>query len=436
MDIKIHARTRNWALIVCLLFLQACASTSTIQTARMQYYSGQPDRALETLDGVNPDSKNRLLVQFDKGTIAFSEGRYRESSRALLQASETIKQLDFISVSEQSTALVTNDWATTYRGEYSERLWVHSLQMMNFLLLNEPESAAVEARQAIKLLDTHTKALRKDWFTRALVALSLEEANQLDSAHIEYNKLHQDADHVEGVARLAWNNAKRLGRKQAMKKIASGRDFNTIDSSIVVFVDTGRIPTKLVGSIPIDTDQFIAFPIYPEYPAISKEINVSLNGEAIPSAPITTNLISVARSSLSERGNKIALKSVVRAGVKNSIAKEARKEDTLLGMFVTAALYISELPDTRSWETLPGQLSMLVIPVKPGTHTLSVEVGSGSSRRTVMLDDINVQPGQRVFRTLNKATAAATSPETTPVTVPAAAPASTNAAAALAASAN
>ncbi len=421
MDTKIHARMRNWALIVCLLFLQACASTNTIQTARSQYFSGQHELALETLDEVSPDSRNRLLVEFDRGAIAFSAGRHRESSRALLQASSTLEQLDFISVSEQSKALVTNDWATAYRGESSERLWVHSLQMMNFLLLNEPESAAVEARQAIQLLGNHTEALKKDWFTRALVGLSLEQANQLDSAQIEYNKLHEDADFSEGIARLAWNNAKRLGRRSAMKKIASGRDFESYDSAIVVFVDAGRIPTKLAGSIAIDTDQFIAFPIYPEYPEISQAINASLNGEAVSSTPITTNLISVARSSLSERGNKIALKSVVRAGVKNAIAKEARKEDTLLGMFVTAALYITELPDTRSWETLPGQLSMLVIPVEPGTHTVTVEVGSGSSNRVVTLDNINVERGQRVFRTLHKPNLI--TPALTPQTVPASVPA-------------
>jgi len=373
----------------------------------MQYHSGQPDLALETLDEVNPDSKNRLLVQFDKGAIEFSAGRHRESSRALLQASDTIEQLDFISVSEQTTSLVTNDWATTYRGEYSERLWVHAIQMMNFLILNEPDSAAVEARRAIKLMGTHNKALRKDWFTRALIALSLEEANKFDSAHIEYQKLVDDAESSDGIAQLAWNNAKRLGRNSSMKKIAGGRDFNAFDSSIVVFVDAGRIPTKLAGSIPIDTDQFIGFPIYPEYPAISKPINVSLNGEPVSSTPITTNLITVARAALSERGNKLAVKSIARAAVKNELAKEARDEDTLLGFFVTAALYISELPDTRSWETLPGQLSMLVIPVKPGTHNLAVEVGNGPSKRVVTLDNINVQRGQRVFRSLNKPIAVA-----------------------------
>ena len=237
-----YARKRNWALIVCLLFLQACASTTTIKTARMQYFSGQPDRALETLDTVKPDSKSRLLVQFDKGSIAFAAGRYRESSRALLQASRMLDEFDYISVSEQSASLVTNDWSTTYRGETSERLWVHSLQMMNFLLLNEPESAAVEARQAIKLLDSHPKALKEDWFTRALIGLSFEAVNQFDSAHIEYDKLHKDAEYSDSIAHLAWNNAKRLGRQSAMNEMASGRDFKSFNSAIVVFVDAGHIP--------------------------------------------------------------------------------------------------------------------------------------------------------------------------------------------------
>jgi len=400
----VNARIRNWAVIACLLFLQACASTSAIQTARVQYFSGQPDRALETLNEVEPDSKSRLLVQFDKGSIAFAAGQHRLSSQALLQASQLMEELDYVSVSEQSASLVTNDWSSTYRGEYSERLWVHALQMMNFLLLKEAESAAVEARQALKLLESYPSALKEDWFTRALIGMSFEAANKLDSAHIEYNKLHADAEYSDGIAHLAWNNAKRLGRRSAVKKFAKDRQFESFDSAIVLFVDAGRIPSKLMGNILLDNDLHVAFPIYPAYPETAKKIDVTLNGEAISHTPITTNLISVARASLAERGKSLALKGALRAGVKNAIAKEARQEDSLLGALVTAALYITEIPDLRSWETLPAQLSMVVIPVEPGTHSLSIAVGSGSyTSREATLTDIEVKRGQRVFRTLHQA---------------------------------
>jgi len=34
-------------------------------------------------------------------------------------------------------------------------LWIHTFQMMNFLLLDQAESAAVEARQALKIYADH-----------------------------------------------------------------------------------------------------------------------------------------------------------------------------------------------------------------------------------------------------------------------------------------
>jgi hypothetical protein len=396
-----HARMRNWALMLCLLFLQACASTTTIQTARSQFFSGQTELALETLNEVAPSSKSRLLVQLDKGAIAFATGQYRESSRALLTASNLLDELDVVSVSEQTTSLVTNDWVTTYKGEYSERLWVHSLQMMNFLLLNEPESAAVEARQAIKLLDTYKDALKKDWFTRALIGLSFEAVGQLDSAHIEYKKLHKDAEQSSSIAHLAWNNAKHIGRHDDMKAMASGKQFDSFDSAVVLFINNGRIPAKLPGHILVDEDLQIAFPIYPEFATSLADISVSLNDAPVVHSPITTDLHTIAKASLAARGKRIAAKTALRAIAKKAVRDEARKEDALLGAFVSAALFIMEFPDIRSWETLPGSLSVVVIPVEPGTHTVSVAVNDGFVSTQATLDNIEVKRGQRVFRSFH-----------------------------------
>lgn len=396
-----HTRMRNWALMLCLLFLQACASTTTIQTARSQFFSGQAEQALKTLDEVESGSKSRLLVELDRGAIAFATGQYRESSRALLRASGMLEQLDTVSVSEQTTSLVTNDWVTSYKGEYSERLWMHSLQMMNFLLLNEPESAAVEARQAIKLLDAHTDALKQDWFTRALIGLSFEAVGQLDSARIEYGKLYKDAEQSNSIAHLAWNNAKRLGRQADMASMASGRQFDAIDSAVVLFVNHGRIPVKQAGHILVDEDLHVAFPIYPEYATQPPDITVTVNDAPVPNPPITTDLLTVAKASLAARGKQVAAKTVLRAVAKNAVRKEAREEDSLLGAFVSAALYIMEFPDIRSWETLPGSLSLVVIPVEPGTHNISVAINDGTARHQNTLDNIKVKSGQRVFRSFH-----------------------------------
>ena len=53
-----------------------------------------------------------------------------------------------------------------YSGEFSERLWVHTFQMINYLLLDQPEGAAIEARRAVALYEEHGNVLQNDLFTR------------------------------------------------------------------------------------------------------------------------------------------------------------------------------------------------------------------------------------------------------------------------------
>jgi hypothetical protein len=62
-----------------------------------------------------------------------------------------------------------NDLTATYKGEYSERLWVHTYLMINFLLQNRPDSALVEAKQALEIFDEYPDPLEGDLFTRALL---------------------------------------------------------------------------------------------------------------------------------------------------------------------------------------------------------------------------------------------------------------------------
>jgi hypothetical protein len=82
-----------------------------------------------------------------------------------------------------------NDMAATYKGEYCERLWIHTFLMMNFLLQYKYDSALVEAKQALEVFDKYPGSLEGDYFTRALIALCYENMNLWDDVRIEYEKI-------------------------------------------------------------------------------------------------------------------------------------------------------------------------------------------------------------------------------------------------------
>ena len=180
------------ALLSLMVLLQACATSGALNVARDQFRHGSAQEALQTLSEANVSRRDRLLLYLDRGLVAQAAGEFETSIAAFDSALRLVDELDYVSLRDQSSALLTSDWATRYSGEYSERLWIHTFQMLNFLLIDEPQGAAVEARRAVAVYEEHGDVLKQDVFTRALMALSFAAAGQNDSASVEYRRLKDD----------------------------------------------------------------------------------------------------------------------------------------------------------------------------------------------------------------------------------------------------
>ena len=178
-------------LLLFLLFLNGCAGR--LNQASRSYYAGQPQHALDLLEkGDHLGQRNQLLFLLEKGVVLHQLGDYQQSVNQFLKAAQMIDQFEVVSLSEQAGSLVTNEWMTRYQGEYSERLWVHSYLMMNYLLLGKYDDALVEAKQALDRLQQNPKALNGDYFTRALIALCFANLGEDNDAYLVYRKLAED----------------------------------------------------------------------------------------------------------------------------------------------------------------------------------------------------------------------------------------------------
>lgn len=391
------------ALFVCVaVLLQSCASSGPLNNARNQFYSGQPQAALETLNSESVSKRNRLLVNLDQGLIAHTAGEYEQSIEAFKRATTLLNEMDFISVREQSASLITNDWVAAYKGEYNERLWIHTFQMMNFLLLGKAEGAAVEARQALKLYDEHGNDLKNDWYTRTLIAMSFEAAGKPDSAHIEYKKLLNDIGSDKGMARRAWQNAMRLGRGEDARQFKGLVRSNTNigdKGELVLFLQTGSIPPKIAGQIHVDS-LYASFPVYPEIQRPDIYLNIEKDGLEQQADIINVQLVDVARSALAARAGRITAKQILRIAAKKNLAHAASKESELLGALLSVAFVASEVADTRSWETLPAHVSLVQIPLSEGKHTLNLQITEGSREYEIKLSNIDIRSRQNTYRSL------------------------------------
>jgi len=357
------------------ILLSAGCSSLPLQKARTAFYVGnlaEADHILKECAGIS--RKDRLLCYMEKGLILHYLEEYGKSTEVLLKASELIEAQDLISIKDQTSTVLINDRVGTYKGEYCERLWVHTFLMMNFLMQGSYESALVEGKQALEVIDEYADPLEGDFFTRALIALCFENMNLPDDARIEYEKL-----------------AAAMGGETFMcMPIAPGR------GELILFIGQGRIPYKVAADVVLPPSIRLSIPRYTDpFPILPVVIRSA--GRNIDPPAVSTNLGDVARTSLDARSAAILSRQALRAGAKEAIAQEIGKDNQLGELMARVILFLLEEADTRSWEILPGSLTLVRIELDSGFHDL--EISSGYSE-TVYFDGLEIPERKRVYRSL------------------------------------
>lgn len=388
------------------LLLLACLSgcAGRLNQATELFYADQPEASLAKLGkGDMFGKRNQLLFLMEQGLVLHQLGRFRESADVLLQAAGLIKEFELLSVSEQLGSLVTNEWLLRYKGEYSERLWVHSYQMMNFLLLSEYDSALVEAKQALELFGRYSGALKEDYFTRALIALCFASVGEDNDAYLVYRRLAQDLPNPTPVAADLVSLSGQLGQLDEVERF---RQFLPAQlpsgaAELVLFVANGRIPRKQPGNLVIPPSIRFSFPRYDSVRTPVVRVGVLPARSTLP--PLSTDLAAVAKHSLEERKLAIIAKETSRVTAKEAISRKVGDEHGQAAeAVVRLSLFLLEEPDIRCWQTLPGRLTLVRIPLPAGKHNLRVHLsGAGFfNLPAVPLPEFNLRPGQRVFQPL------------------------------------
>jgi len=377
--------------------ISGCTSGKIIQ-ARDAFYSGQISQASEVLSGEEEvTGRNRLLYLMEKGVVLHHNGDYQGSIDALLTASALIQEQDVINAGQQAASLVTSEWLTDYKGEYAERLLVHTYLMMNFLMLEKHESALVEAKQALEVYDTYPEACSEDYFTRALIAHCFEALDEINGAYIEYKKLAELMGDPVPVARKLCELGNRLGFYDEVEHFQQFLSKSDLENKkrpageIIVFAAQGRSPVKIPHDIVLPPSIRFSFSTYERRsPFLSPPSVGPLSGNTDADI-ITTDVGAILEASLQERLVEVIVKETARVAAKEAIAHNMNDDN--VETLVRIAFFLMEQPDTRCWQTLPAYLSMLRVPVAPGENHIHLN-GMGSG---ITLPGIDAVPDRRPF---------------------------------------
>lgn len=380
------------------LFLSGCAGK--LNRAVDNYYSGQPDKALTLLSGNHwTGKKNKLLYLLEQGTIYHHQGDYLKSTGFFLDADRLIESYEQISIGEQTASLVGNEWLTSYKGEYSERLWVHTYLMMNYMLLGQYDDALVEANRALIRFEQYPGALNQAYFTRALMALSFSNVAEDNDALLIYRQLANDLSDKSAVAGDIVYHSNRLGM---MDLVETFRPLSPLqpsphDGELVLFLSSGRIPEKLPGNFFLPPSIRFSFPYYGPY--IEPYLPKLTLSDGFVFTQIRTDLGVVVGDALDARKARLMAKEGIRVAAKEALAQAVGdRNDATAEAVVRTLFFLMEEADTRSWRTLPAQFLIVRIALPAGRHNIRVRIGMRPYG--VDIPEFELRPGQRQFFSL------------------------------------
>jgi uncharacterized protein len=180
------------------VILSACATTT-------RYYEGLNDfikkddyaSALSYLEKSKQEAygeKNALLYWMDKGYLLHLEGKYEESNIAFEKAKSLAQEFFTKSVTAEASTLLISDNMRPYYGEDFERALINVFSALNYIFLENPDEALVEARQVDHFLETlqvnygYKNTYKEDAFARYLMGLIFEDKGEVNDAYVEYMK--------------------------------------------------------------------------------------------------------------------------------------------------------------------------------------------------------------------------------------------------------
>jgi hypothetical protein len=412
---------------IALVALEACAShserTLPIRTALDM---GQPREAIRLLDdemSVKMDgdvpadlgSSNALFL-LDRASVQQSVAQFDKSKRDFETADKAIDMLDLAHGAKDTIGeYVFSGSSGKYQAPPYEKLLVNTLDMLNYLELRDLEGARVEARRlavmqkyvADDLHEPDNAALGLGGF---LAGLTFEESGQVDEAlrwydqSLEFTGFRSLRDPVRVLLSRGQYRSPRLKDLENSPGAPPKPTDATGEGEVVFVVGYGRVPHKVAERIPIG----LALTLYADalqptdvaaanrlaaqglvtwvnFPSLGHE----RGGYEIPAATLDGRYVQLeeavdvtqqVRAEWKKIEGKVVVSAITRLIARYAagslVGAAAGKNDlvgTLLSLGTQATLTALDVPDTRSWETLPARVAIARVRVPAGKHTVHLD---------------------------------------------------------------
>lgn len=400
--------------------------STTDEELRRLLRSDRADEAVELLEREEHVPGDDLLRAQYEGLVYHYAGEWKASNEALQRAAAIADERYTKSISKALLSAITNDRALPYDPPLTERLFLHYYGALNYLRMDDPEEAAVEARLLSRTLRRAEEeggpgaALRGS--LHLLCGFVFEKAGERSDAEVSYRLARAlgapapdgsgeggrrvlalaergfVAHRVERSANLlVWPGEIRSLRTEAdrLREDSTARAPTAFALAARILADGGDRADRGPGTRYLGPGAYrtrsrrdpdgdpvlfrVAWPAYRDEgtlpassTAFSGLVPEGMDGSSAvgASSVLSGDVSSSVRDEFRRDAPLVIAKALLRGVLKHEISKaieeEVSEEDETLGEFAgllaQAAGAILERADTRSWHLLPARLDATVLP--------------------------------------------------------------------------
>ena len=434
-----HRAPASWLALLVLLAvaMSGCARdyTSRMNVVLAAVHQQQLPTALDEItaliergaEGRKPESKNLTLLLLERASIYQSLGEHELALRDLRDADQMLEILDLTPQGARNAArYLFSDSATVYHAPIYEKLMVNVAALCSYLHLGNISAANVEARRIAVLGQYFRNAGYEDhpmlgvaWY---LAGIASELGGQTGTAR----RFYQDAI----------NTGDTRGARQALDRLTGAQPRH--EQELIVIVLSGTGPTKRAERFPLGialgwvNDDFplgreetniigglsaeellnwVNFPVLEVSPPGWVRWEARIDGRAtdVPHLASLTEFAlqqweelrpAIAMSAISRAVTRMATSAAFRGGAmaaRSSGSTGGQIAGGLLrlgGLIAQGAMQANDIPDTRAWNTIAGDVFVERIRVHAGVQRVSI-TGTGRAGTYAVTETVDIPAGGR-----------------------------------------
>lgn len=425
-----RALAGSWPLVLALALAPlGCASYSEgTKAARTALDQGKPKEALEVYnEKLDVESEKELpkdvsgdntLLILDRSMVLQQLEQYSLSSRDLEVADKQIEVLDFSRGALDDIAkYLFSDDTGPYKAPFYEKLLINTQNMLNYLEAGDLSGARVEARR-LAVMQAFIAGHEGVGASLTgpgsyLAGFIFEKSGQAQEALRYYDEALQYGAFeslTPVLRRLAEQASYRTPRITKVLDAAAGAPGpDPSHAELLVVLNYGRVPEKVPKRLPIGlaltyasgiispTDAAKANELaaqglvtWVNYPSLAENRPVSparfFVNDRQQKLEVALEVDSEAQRAWEDARGMLVASAITRM-ITRVIAGQATEKvagggllGAVLSLGTQATLTATDVPDTRSWSTLPARIAIGRVQLPPGAYQVELSA-SGITRR-------------------------------------------------------